>query len=221
MEDVDADIVPVNVHVDLVDLGHDGDGGGGGVDTPLRLGGGHALHAVDAGLVLQARVRAASDDLEVDLAVAAGFVRARDLCAPASTFRVALVHAEQVGCEQACLVATCAGADLDDHVAVVGGILRDECEFQVTVEALRLGGEAVDLLAGHVLHLVVALAQEDLCLVQFAGGVPPEAEQLDDLLDACALLGDLLDTPMVRGDLWVREHAVQLVVTSLDLGESF
>ncbi len=47
-------VVLVDVDLDLVDLGQDGDGGGGGVDAALRLGGGDALDAMDAALVLAA-----------------------------------------------------------------------------------------------------------------------------------------------------------------------
>ena len=45
---VDAQIVLVDLHLDVVHLGHDGDGGGGGVDASARFRLGHALHAVRA-----------------------------------------------------------------------------------------------------------------------------------------------------------------------------
>ena len=47
-EDVDAEILVLDLDVDLLGLGQHGDGGGRGVDAPLRLGGRHALHAVHA-----------------------------------------------------------------------------------------------------------------------------------------------------------------------------
>src|SRR5690606_37093478 len=125
VEDVDADVVPVDVHIHLVHLGHDGNGGRGRVDAPLGLGSGHALHAMDTGLVLRAAGGAAAVDLEDDLAVAARLVRAgvRDLGPPALAFRIALVHAEEVGREEARLVPAGTRTDLHDHVALVRRVL--------------------------------------------------------------------------------------------------
>ena len=56
-EDVDAQVVRVDLDLDVLGLGQHEDAGGGGVDAALRLGDGHALHAVDAALVLQPGVR--------------------------------------------------------------------------------------------------------------------------------------------------------------------
>ena len=53
----------VDLHVDLLGLGQHGDGDGRGVDAALRLGRRHALHAVDAALVLQPGEDAAALDL--------------------------------------------------------------------------------------------------------------------------------------------------------------
>ena len=71
VEDVDAQVVLVDVDVDLLGLGQHGDRRRRGVDAALRLGRRHALDAVDAALVLQARVGALAVDLEDDLLEAA------------------------------------------------------------------------------------------------------------------------------------------------------
>jgi hypothetical protein len=55
-EGVDAQVVLVDFHVDLFGLGQHGDGDGRRVYAPARLGLRHALDAVDARLVLEARV---------------------------------------------------------------------------------------------------------------------------------------------------------------------
>ena len=57
-EHVDAQVVRVDLDLDVLGLGQHQHAGGGGVDAPLRLGGGHALHAVHAALVLQPGPRA-------------------------------------------------------------------------------------------------------------------------------------------------------------------
>src|SRR5690606_3436622 len=52
---VDAQVVGIDLDVDLLRLGRHQDADGAGVDASLRLGGGDALHPVDAALVLQPR----------------------------------------------------------------------------------------------------------------------------------------------------------------------
>ena len=54
-EDVDAQVVRVDLDVDLLGLRQHEHAGGGGVDAALRLGGRHPLHAVHAALELQPR----------------------------------------------------------------------------------------------------------------------------------------------------------------------
>ena len=56
-EGVDAEVLGFDLDVDLFGFGEDGDGDGGGVDAALGFGGGDALDAVDAGLVLHAGSR--------------------------------------------------------------------------------------------------------------------------------------------------------------------
>src|SRR6185369_13964720 len=51
--DGDVEVLVVDLDVDIVRLGEHGDGGRRGVDAPLGLGRGHALHAVDAALVAE------------------------------------------------------------------------------------------------------------------------------------------------------------------------
>src|SRR5690606_32234945 len=70
-EDVDAVVGGGELHVDLVGLGEHGHGDRAGVDPALRLGRGHALHAVHARLELEVAVGALADDLERHLREAA------------------------------------------------------------------------------------------------------------------------------------------------------
>ena len=52
-------VLGIDLDLDVLDLGHHRDGRRRGVDAPLRLGRGDALHAVHARLVLELRVGAA------------------------------------------------------------------------------------------------------------------------------------------------------------------
>src|SRR4029079_14906703 len=83
-EDVDPDVLRVDLHIDLFDLGQYRDGRGRRVDPPLGLGCRNPLDAVDATLELQTRVGAASADLEHDLfkAADADVVRVDDVDVP-------------------------------------------------------------------------------------------------------------------------------------------
>ena len=72
---------------------------------------------------------------------------------PAVALGVAGVHAEEVGREEGRLLAAGAGADLDDDVAVVVGILGQELDAQILHQPGLLGLVLGDELAGHLLEL--------------------------------------------------------------------
>ena len=108
--------------VDLLGLGHHGDGRGRGVDPALGLGLRDALDAVAAALELEVAEGAVALDAERDLAEAAQLGRDHvdRLERPALRLGVAPVHLEEVAGEERGLVAAGPGADLDDHARVVG-----------------------------------------------------------------------------------------------------
>ncbi len=102
-EHVDADVVGVELDfADLLDLGEHEHAGRGGVDAALRLGCGHALHAVHAALVLEVSPhavfglhRAGGLDGHGDVLVAAhvGVVGLEHLGLPPLVLGVLEVHA--------------------------------------------------------------------------------------------------------------------------------
>ena len=71
-EDVDAQVLVLDLDIDLFRLGQHGDRRGRGVDAPLRLGLRHALHAMHAGFEFQPREHALAGDVGDDFLVAAG-----------------------------------------------------------------------------------------------------------------------------------------------------
>ena len=123
-------------HVDVFDLGQDGDGRGGGVDAAGGFGVRHALHAMHAGFEFQFRERAAPADLGDDFLEAADAAGAfgHDFGFPALLGGVALIHAEQDAGEQRGLVAAGAGADFENDVAVIHRILRNEMDADLLLE---------------------------------------------------------------------------------------
>ena len=134
--DFDAEVVGLQLDVDLLGFRHDRDGDGGSVDAALGFGGGDALDAVDAGFVFQGAEYLVAGDAEEDFLEAAHFRRAAGevLGFPAAGVGVALVKAQQFGGEQRGLVAAGPGADLDDRVAVLIGIGGEQGVLEVLGE---------------------------------------------------------------------------------------
>ncbi len=141
-EDVDLQVLLLDRDVDVLRLGHHRDRRRRGVDAPLRLGVGDALDAVGAALVLVDRVGALALDRVDALLEAAAVARAHldRLPAEAAPLSVALEHPREVARPERRLVAADAGANLDDHVLVVGGIPLEQREPQLALEPLDLGG---------------------------------------------------------------------------------
>ena len=167
-EDVDAELFLGDVDVVvLVDFGKDQDRRGGGVDAPLRLRGGDALHAVGAALEAQGPVDALAGDGGDDLLVAARFtgvvVHHGDL--PAARLAVAAVHAEEIAGKEGRLVAARAGADFEKRVALVGRVGGEKGEKNRLLGGGDLLLEGGNLLLGHFAELGVGGGVVDQRLV--------------------------------------------------------
>ena len=134
---------------------------------------------------------------------------------------VAHVHPVQLGGEQGGLVAAGAGPDLEDDVAVVVRVARQEQDLELLDQARLVGLEAVDLLAGHRLELLVALGGvAHLARAgQFGPGRLEAPERLDDRLELGQLLAEPADLGRVREDLGAAQLRLDRVVPRGDLGE--
>ena len=123
----------------FVGLGHHGDRAGAGVDAALGLGRRHALHAVAAGFELELAVDAVALDRGTPLPCSRrGRLRSRDIISVRQPLAlgVAQVHARQVAGEQRRFVAAGAGADLEEDVALVVGVARQQRGLQLGVQPL-------------------------------------------------------------------------------------
>src|SRR5687768_17574667 len=137
--DVDLQVPLVNVDLDLLRFGHDGDGRRRRMNASLGLRGRHTLDAVRPRLPLENGVRAVALDGEDRLLDAAALVRARRDLLPleAPSLRVAREHAEDVTCPERRLVPSHALPNLDDDVLLVSGIPLDKCELQLLLDLGR------------------------------------------------------------------------------------
>src|SRR5262249_45055710 len=107
------DVLVLDVDLDLVRLGQDSNGGGGGVDTALLLRLGHALHAMAAGLVAEVLINAVALDAKrhfLEAALLAG-TEADFLDLPAAVAGEVLVHVVEIAGEERRFVAAGAGTN--------------------------------------------------------------------------------------------------------------
>src|SRR6266550_1449693 len=219
--EVDLQILLVDHEVGLLGFRQDGDCRGRRVDPALRLGRGHALHAVHARLELELRVRAPAGDLEDDLLEAAlvGLALREDLGLPAMPLGVARVHPVEVRSEERRLFPAFARADLDDDVLFVKRVARHELGAQAFGEVVGLRRKLGDLLAGEVVHLGIVPLDELLRLPEALLGLAQRADGLDDRRERRELLTDLADPVSVRRRLGIRDFSLQLFIAPFDTFE--
>ena len=129
----------------------------------MRLGVGHALHAVHARFELELSKCAAAADLGDDFLVAAhgALVGGNELDLPALLGGEALVHAEQVAGEQRSFITARAGADFEDHVALVHRVLGQERDLDLRLQRRAPLLQARLLGGRHLAHLGVGLGIVD------------------------------------------------------------
>ncbi len=177
---VDAQVLVVDLDVDLLGLGQHRDGGGRGVDAAAALGDRHPLHPVRARFELQALEHVVPGDRGAGLAVAADSRLADGdrLELPALQVGVALVHAEQLGGEQRGLVAAGAGAHLEDGVARVGLVARQQQQLHLALQPGQTVLQRRVLALCHGAHFRIRLGVDQLLQV---GQLRPCAFQLLDL----------------------------------------
>src|SRR5687767_10587809 len=96
-EGVDAEILRIDVDLDVVSLRQHGNRGRGGMNAPLLFRGGDALHTVHTALVFELAEDFVAADERNNLAQTADarFTCGGDLHAPASRLRESRVHPEQ------------------------------------------------------------------------------------------------------------------------------
>src|SRR5688572_25699460 len=213
----------VDLDLDLIGLRQDDDRDRRGVDPAARLGRGDALDSVDTAFELEPAVGAIAADLDDGLLdpVDAGLVHAHDLGLVPVPAGVAGVHPEQLRREQGGLVATRSGPDLEDDVAVVVRVARDQEHLELVDEPGLLELQSIDLLARHGPHLVVAVARvaELTHALQLGPDRVEPTVRRHGGLEPCELLAELADQVRVGAGLRSRELGLEVVVLDGDLGQ--
>ena len=189
---------------------------------PLDSGLRHALDAVHAALELEPAPGAAALDEQHDLleAAHAGRVAVHHLDLPLLPLRVLRVHAREVGGEEPRLVPAGAGADLDEDVLVVVGILRQDQRAELVLELALARGELVHLGLRHLAHLAVGVLGGHVAgLLEASQELLVLLELQDDLGELGRGLGGLGVGGRLADDGGIGHRAGQLAVPLLDLAK--
>ena len=218
-EHVDAQVVLVDVDLNLVGLGKHGNGRRGRVDAALAFRLGHALHAVHAGLVLHDGVHLVALHLELDFLVTAclgrGNVHKLDL--PLLGRAEALVHLEEVACEDCRLVAAGSSADLHDDVLLVGGVRGNEHELDVLFEGGHLRFGLGNGLLRELLH--VGIGEHLLGVVDVAAACEVLARLRGERALVRVFLGEVVVCFLIGENRRVAHLRLELLVGGNDLLE--
>ncbi len=191
------------------------------MDAALGLGGGHALHAVRAGLELEPRVHVLTGDAGDDFLVAAVFAGTlvHHFHFPAMVAGVIVVHAEQIAGENRRLVAAGGGADFEKDIAVVVRILRQQQRldlgFQFFDELLRL----CNLFLRHFADRFVLVLQHGARGFQLFAGRAIVAVQLHHRIDLGVFLRQLAELVLLADDLRVGKQAFDFLKALRQAGE--
>ena len=130
---VDPEVGIIDRDIDLGDFGQNRDRSCGGMDAACGLGVGNALNAVNTGFELELGEGTAATDLGNDLLEPAhgAFAGGDHIHLPSLLGCVAFVHPKQIAGEKRGLVASGAGANLDDDIAGVHRILGQQRQLEL------------------------------------------------------------------------------------------
>ena len=211
---VDAQIVRIDGHLDLLCLGQDGDGHRRGVDAPAGLRDGNALDAMRPALILEFTVCAGTADEKGDLLEPADLRRiaAEHLGAPTLPLGVACIHAKEARGKECRLLTAHAAANLDDDILIVVRVARQEENRQLGGETVALRLRLRDLLREHRLHLGIGLGEHLLILIN--GGQCPSVGlvRLDDRRERRVLACVTLPHRHIRHHGWIAQQCLKLTV---------
>ena len=220
---VDLQVLGTDLDVHLLGLRQHGHGRRRRVQPSLGLGDGHALHAVDARFVLQARVRVLAAHLHHGLLETAALRlrRRQQLGLPAMPFGVAPVHVQELRRPQGRLLTARSGADLHDDVLPVVRILGDQQQLERAAELLGTPLGPIGLVAEEGGHLRLGLGGLHLPrLFRLRQHLPVLAVRPDDLLQLGERTTQVAHALLVVGHVGRGQLGGDRFVAGFDLRES-
>ena len=163
--DIHPHVLRRNVDFNIVvNLRHHRDSRGGGMNAPSRFRLRNALHAVNAGFVLEPRICPLTIHGKRHKLHAAesGFLHILRGNLKAAPFRVVHIHPVELRGKERRLLAAGARPDFEDDVLVVVRILRQQQNSELLLKLLHGLLRGGQLLAEHLLHLRVGLSLQKL-----------------------------------------------------------
>ncbi len=138
-------------------------------------------------------------------------------------FRVALVHAEELAGEERGLVAARAGPDLEEDVAGVVGVLRQEQHLELLLDGRQALRERRALGGRHLVQLVARRQRFHQLArpLELLPDLPVLLHQSDHRLEVGQRLLGLAHGAVVLDELGVGEAGLDLVVFAADFFEFF
>ena len=140
----------------------------------------------------------------------------QDLHTPATSLGVTRVHAEQIAGEDRRLVAAGAGANFEEHVTPVVGILGQQHALQIAFQRDQHFFGFADFFHSHFTHVRVAVLEQRLRAFKIA----LYAEQLFigvyDRLELSIFLGIGAEFSLIGNDFAVAEQRGQFLETVLE-----
>ncbi|MDR6357079.1 hypothetical protein Q3H58_003750 [Pseudomonas psychrotolerans] len=179
----------------------------------LGLGLRHPLHPVRPGFELELGVDVVALDPGDDLleATVLALVLREHLESPALALGVARIHAEQIASEDRRLVATGAGADFQEDVAPVVGVLGQHHPLQLVFQFLQARLGAGHLFLGHLAQVRIAVLEQRLGALQVGLHLAVFAKGLAHRLEFGVLLGIGAELGLVADDIGVAQQRGQLL----------
>ena len=218
-EGVDLEVSRVDLHLaHVLDLGQHRHRARGGVDPALRLRLRHPLDPMPARLELEPRVRLAADHADHRLAVAAvlALAPAHDLDGPPPRLRVPQVHAQEVPGEERRLLAARAGPDLEERVAVVGRVHRNEQGAELALHRVARRLRLAQLVPRQLADLRVRVPQHLARRLDRVDRAAVTAVAVRDGVQIGQLLRERAKAGLVRDDAGVGEQPAQLLPAPRD-----
>ena len=171
VEHIDTDVVRGDLHIHFLCLGEHRHRRRRGVDAPLRLGLGYALHPVYAAFILQTGKRALARHTENGLLDAAQLrkVRRKHLHRKTVPFRIARIHAQKIRPKERRFLAACPRTNLQNDILFVVRVLRDEQQLERLHKLALRRSSRRKLLCRHRAQFLIRLfAQQRLQLFDLA-----------------------------------------------------
>ena len=192
---VDFQILFINLQIDFLGFGQNGDRRRGRMHAPRRFRFRHALDTVNARFEFQPFKHVAPRDAGGRLLIPAdtGIVDGQHFKFPALRRRIMFVHTEQFGGEQSRFLPARTGANFQNRVLFINGVFRQQQNLQPFFQFRQFFLGFIDFIVRHRPHFIVRfrIVQHSLRAVHIRQNFFIGLNRRDDFLQSRQFLGKL------------------------------